>query len=132
MARGLLFAYLLGSSVDVLSGSLMGLNALLYLLIFISAVFAGRQLNLKGALPVIAFVASVSFLYGLGLYLISTFFITGIEFSFHWIAENFMHALVTGVLAPLTAEIFSRVAVWAGADDSSERALYIETPVRPA
>ena len=132
MAMGLVFAYMLGSSVDALSGSLMGLNALLYLFVFMSAIFAGRQLNLKGAFPVMAFAASVSFLYGFGLYLISTFFINGIEFSLRWFIESFLHALVNGVVAPLIVGIFSRVAVWAGADDSSERSLYIDTPVRPA
>ena len=73
LAPGLALAYLLGSSADVLSGSLMGLHALLSMLTFLSAVFAGRQLNLKGLFPLMAFAASVSLFYGLALYAVSIF-----------------------------------------------------------
>lgn len=132
LTLGLVLAYLLGSSVDVLSGSLMGLHALLFLLTFMSAVFAGRQLNLKGKIPQVSFVAAVSFSYGLSLYLVSAFFLSGIEIGFRWFFENLIHSAVNGLLAPVAVDLFSRAAVWAGGDDSSERALYIETPVRPA
>lgn len=132
LALGLVLAYLLGSSVDVLSGSLMGLHALLFVFTFMSAVFAGRQLNLKGTIPLVGFYVAVSFSYGLSLYLVSTFFLTGIEIGLRWFVENLIHSVVNGLLAPVAVDLFSRIAVWAGGDDSSERALYIETPVRPA
>jgi len=131
LAPGLVLAYLLGSSADIVSGSLMGLHALLSILTFLSAVFAGRQLNLKGPLPLMAFAAAVSVFYGLALYAVSSFFVSGIEFSPRWLLANFLHALVNGLLAPVVFDAFSRLAVWAGADDSSERALFLETPRGP-
>lgn len=131
LAPGLALAYLLGSSADVLSGSLMGLHALLSILTFLSAVFAGRQLNLKGRFPLMAFAASVSLFYGLALYAVSSFFVSGIEFVPQWLFENLLHSLVNGLFAPLVFEAFSRLAVWAGADDSSERALFLETSRGP-
>ncbi len=132
LAWGLVFAYILGSAADVMSGSLMGLHALLSTFVFMAAVFAGRQLNLKGSFPLVAFTGFVSFSYGLAVYGISRFFIGGIEFSLSWVLANFVHALVNGLLAPLAYAGFSRLAVWAGATDASERALYIENPGRPA
>lgn len=132
LAWGLVFAYVLGSAADVLSGSLMGLHALLSTFVFMAAVFAGRQLNLKGSLPLVTFAAAVSFSYGLAVYGISSFFIGGIEFSLSWLLANFVHALVNGFLAPLAFAGFSRLAVRAGATDASDRALYIENPGRPA
>jgi rod shape-determining protein MreD len=131
LAPGLALAYFLGSSADVLSGSLMGLHALLSMLAFVSAVFAGRQLNLKGLFPLMAFSASVSLFYGLALYAVSIFFVSGIEFVPQWLWENLLHSLVNGLFAPLVFEIFTRLAVWAGADDSSERALFLETSRGP-
>ena len=130
LARGLVLAYLLGFAADILSGSLMGSHALLGMLAFMSAVLAGRQLNLKGTLSLAVFGWAVSFFYGLALYAISSVFLGGMELSLRWLVENFVHASVNGLLTPLAFKIFSRLAVWAGADDSSERALYIETAGR--
>jgi cell shape-determining protein MreD len=130
LARGLVLAYLLGFAADILSGSLVGSHALLGMLAFMSAVLAGRQLNLKGTLSLAVFGWAVSFFYGLALYAISSVFLGGMELSLRWLVENFVHASVNGLLTPLAFEIFSRLAVWAGADDSSERALYIETAGR--
>jgi len=131
LAPGLALAYILGSSADVLSGSLMGLHALLSMLAFLSAVFAGRQLNLKGLFPLMAFAASVSLFYGLALYAVSIFFVSGIQFVPQWLWENLLHSLVNGLFAPLVFEALTRLAVWAGADDSSERALFLETSRGP-
>ena len=131
LAPGLVLAYLLGFSADVLSGSLMGLHALLSMLTFLSAVFTGRQLNLKGLFPLMAFAASVSLFYGLALYAVSIFFVSGIQFVPQWLWENLLHSLVNGLFAPLVFEVLSRLAVWAGADDSSERALFWETSRGP-
>ena len=131
LSRGLVLAYLLGFAADVLSGSLMGTHALLGMLAFVSAVLAGRQLNLKGFLPLAVFGGSVSFLYGVLLFGISSVFLGATEFSFRWLLDNLIHASLNGLLTPLGFELFSRLAVWAGADDSSDRALYIETAGRP-
>jgi cell shape-determining protein MreD len=68
LARGLVLAYLLGFAADILSGSLVGSHALLGMLAFMSAVLAGRQLNLKGTLSLAVFGWAVSFFYGLALY----------------------------------------------------------------
>jgi len=130
LARGLVLAYLLGFAADILSGSLVGSHALLGMLAFMSAVLAGRQLNLKGILPLAVFGGAVSFFYGLVLYGISSVFLGGMELSLRWLLENSIHALLNGLLTPVAFEIFSRLAIWAGSDDSPDRALYIETAGR--
>ena len=130
LARGLVFAYLVGSSADVLSGSLMGLHALLSMAVFTLAVFAGRQLNLKGSLPLVAFTLAVSFAYGLAVYGISNFFLTGIDLGLSGVLANFVHAVVNGLLAPAFFSGFSRLAAWAGAADGAEKSLHIETSGR--
>jgi rod shape-determining protein MreD len=128
---GLLFAYLLGSSIDVLSGSLMGLHALLSIFAFMAAAFAGSQLNLKSTFSLMGFVASLSVVYGLSLYLLSSFFSEGIDLGLVWIIETFVHAAINALAAPFVVDGISRLVAWSGTDDSQERALYLESVGKP-
>ncbi|MDE0884244.1 MAG: hypothetical protein OSB70_01795 [Myxococcota bacterium] len=128
---GLFLAYLLGSSVDVLSGSLAGLQALLCVISFLSAFFAASQLNLKSTLSLMAFVASLSFVYGISLFVISSLFVENIDLSWRWVLENSLHAWINGLTVPFVVEGVERLVAWSGDDDSQERSLYIESPMRP-
>jgi rod shape-determining protein MreD len=128
---GLLLAYLLGSSIDVLSGSLAGLHALLCVISFVSAFFAASQLNLKSTLSLMAFVGSLSFVYGVLLFFISSLFVENIGLSWRWILENFLHAWINGLTVPFVVEGIGRLVAWSEDDDSQERSLYIDSPMRP-
>ena len=128
---GLFLAYLLGAAIDVLSGSLAGLQALLCVLSFLSTFFAASQLNLKSTLSLMAFAGSLSFVYGVLLFLISSLFVEGIELSWRWLLENFLHAWVSGLIVPFVVEGVGRLVLWSGDDDSQERSLYIDSLARP-
>lgn len=126
LAVGLALAAALGFAADLLSGSLVGQHALLRLIAFSSAFLAGRQLNLKGSLPLVVFAMSVSFVYGVAVYAVSTFFVGAGAPSFAWLFDGVWHALVNGVAAPGVFSIVSRLASWAGGDDALSRTLHID------
>lgn len=125
-ATGLVLAAALGFAADLLSGSLFGQHALLRIFVFSSAFLAGRQLNLRGSLPLIVFAVSVSFLYGVAVYLVSSFFVGAGAPGVAWVLDGVKHALVNGVFATGVFSIVTRVAVWAGDDDVSARTLRID------
>jgi rod shape-determining protein MreD len=125
-ATGLVLAAGLGFAADLLSGSLFGQHALLRIVVFSSAFLAGRQLNLRGSLPLVVFAISVSFLYGVAVYLVSSFFVGAGDPGLAWALDGVKHALVNGVFATGVFSIVTRVAVWAGDDDVSTRTLRID------
>jgi cell shape-determining protein MreD len=132
LSVGLVLAATLGFAADLLSGSLVGQHALLRLIAFASAFLAGRQLNLKGSLPLVVFVVSVSFVYGLAVYAVSTFFVGAGAPTVGWLFDGVWHALVNGVAAPGVFSVVSRVAHWAGGDDVLSRSLHIDAHRRTA
>ncbi len=127
LALGLALAAALGFAADWLSGSLVGQHALLRLIAFTSAFLAGRQLNLKGSLPLVVFVSSVSFVYGLAVYAVLGFFVGDGVPGFSWLLDGVWHALVNGAVAPWVFAVVTRVALWAGGDGAPSRTLHIDT-----
>ena len=132
LGTGLVLAAGLGFAADLLSGSLVGQHALLRLIAFASAYFAGRQLNLKGSLPLVVFTISVSFVYGIAVYVVSSFFVGAGAPSVGWVVDGVQHAVVNGVLVNTVFRIVSRVAVWAGDAGGAGRTIHIEARRRPA
>ena len=131
LAAGLVLAGLLGFSADLLSGSLVGQHALLRVLVFAGAFMAGRQLNLKGGMPLVAFVFAATLAYGIGAALISQFFLEmGWPPASVW-AEGILHAVINGLCAPWVAAWVQLLGVWAGDEDGATRALPIESSRRP-
>jgi len=132
LGSGLVLAALLGFAADLLSGSLVGQHALLRVVAFSSAWLAGRQLNLKGSLPLVVFVMSVSFVYGLAVYAVSTFFVGAVAPTFGWLVDTFQHALVNGLVAGQVFGLVGRVVARAGDGDGPGRTLPIDARRRPA
>jgi cell shape-determining protein MreD len=126
LALGLVLAAGLGFAADLLSGSLMGQHSLLRLLVFVSSFFAGRQLNLKGALPQVLFAAGVTIFYSMALVSVSAFFMGGSGLGWGGVMTLLQHAAVNGLVAPLIYSIVARTIVWLGEEDASVRALNIE------
>lgn len=131
LAAGLALAGVLGFSADWLSGSLVGQHGLLRVLAFASALIAGRQLNLRRGLPLVAFVFSATLIYGILAALISQFFLdVGWPPASVWLG-GILHAAINGLCAPWAAAAVRLLGVWAGDEDGVSRALPIESARRP-
>jgi rod shape-determining protein MreD len=132
LAAGLCLAALLGFGADLVSGSLMGQHALLRVLAFVSAFFAGRQLNLKGSLPLVIFSAAVTVGYGVALVAVSTFFVGHASFALGGVTDLVVHGIVNGLVAPFVYALVTRVSVWSGEDDAKSRTLHFDAHGRAA
>jgi rod shape-determining protein MreD len=126
LVLGFLLAALLGFAADLLSGSLMGQHALLRLLAYVGAYFAGGQLNLKGSVPVAIFGASVSLLYGLALVGLTGFFVGDSDVSWRGFGDLLIHSAVNGVFAPWIFALVTRALALSGDPESATRTLHID------
>ncbi len=131
LARGLLLAALLGYSRDLLSGSLLGEHALLYLFTFTGTVVATRQLNLRGSWPLAGFAAGLTVFYGFGMLALTGFFVGGVDFRLNWLGAELVHAGVTGICAPAVSAVVGWASDWAD-DDPGRRSLGLDAIRRPA
>lgn len=133
LVTGLLLVGLLGFAADLLSGSLMGQHALLRVLTFTGAFVVGRQFNLQGSLPLMFFTGIVSMLYGVGVYLLSSFFMGAVAGQgAGWLIDSFWHACSNALVVPIIFALCSRIFVWVMGEDVTERALRLESERRPA
>jgi rod shape-determining protein MreD len=132
LVLGLCLATALGFAADLLSGSLMGQHALLRMMSFIAAFFAGRQLNLKGSFPLAIFVAGVTVGYGLLLVILSDFFVGGQGLTWGFIGALLQHSAVNGLFALPVLSVVGRAAAWAGDDEAGSRILHIDARRRTA
>jgi len=123
---GLVLAAALGFAADLLSGSLLGQHALLRIVVFSSAFLAGRQLNLRGTLPLVVFAVSTSFVYGVAVYAVSSFFVGAGTPGLTWVLDGVKHALVNGLFATGVFSVVTRIALWAGEDAAGSRTLRID------
>jgi len=126
LAFGLCLAAGLGFAADLLSGSLMGQHALLRLFVFIAAFFAGRQLNLKGSLPLALFATGVTVAYGLLLLGLSDFFVGGQGLTWGFVGALLQHGVVNGLCAPPVLSVVGRLVAWLGDDETGSRTLHLD------
>ena len=133
LATGLLLVGCLGFAADLLSGSLMGQHALLRVLTFTGAFVIGRQFNLKGPLPLMLFTAIVSVLYGVGIYLLSRFFVgTMAGQGAGWLIDALWHACSNALVVPVVLALCSKIFVWVVGEDATDRVLRLESERGPA
>jgi len=132
LALGLCLAAALGFAADLVSGSLMGQHALLRLIVFASAFFAGRQLNLRGSFPLCVFTFSVSVIYGFALYAVSLFFIGRLELGWSWVGGLLLHSFVNALVAPALYAGVTRLSGWASEEEGSTRTFHIDPRRGPA
>ena len=131
LPSGFALAAGLGYATDMLSGSLLGQHALLRLLSFAAARLGGRQLNLRGPLPLAVFAAGLSVLYAVVLHGGPGSF-TG---SAGEMATSFGrvggHALVNAIAAPFVALGVEWLCTWSGDDEAARRALPLDARSAP-
>ena len=131
LAGGLFLAALLGYATDLLSGSLLGQHALLYLFALVGTVVATRQLNLHGPLPLAFFAMGLTVLYGLAMLALTGFFVGGVELRLGWLGSQLVHAAITGAVAPMMSALVGRAWRWAD-DEPGHRSLGLDAVRRPA
>lgn len=119
LASGLLLATALGYATDLVSGSLMGQHALVWLFVFSAARLAGRRVNLRGAVPLASFAAGTTFfLAGAQLSLIGLFADVPSTLGWGGFADVARHALANAAVAPLASIGMAALLSWAGEDET--------------
>ena len=127
LTTGLFLVAMLGFAADILSGSLLGQQALLRILAFTGAFVAGQKFNLKGTWPLVIFVFSVTFIYGVTIYLSSLFFGAAVAGQvWGWLIDNFWHACINALFAPAVLSLCSRVFSWVNGQLGTERSLHMQ------
>lgn len=106
---GVVLAVVLGYSMDLVSGSLMGQHALLRLVTYLAAALAARQLDLSGGLPVAIFVAAMSAVYGLATVAMLSFFVGAPWMGFELLGRLVAHAVVNVLAAGPVISAVERV-----------------------
>lgn len=106
---GLLVVTLLGYTIDLLSGSLFGLHALLAILLFCTSALARRQLNLRGTRPLMVFAGVMTAVYAFGFHLLSNFFGSPTPYRWELFALLVPHVFVNAITAPMAAALIERI-----------------------
>jgi cell shape-determining protein MreD len=109
VVSGAVLVVLLGYSMDLVSGSLMGQHAFLRLMTFSAAAVLARQLDLSGALSVGTFVLLMTLVYG-----IATVTILSVLLGVSWIGVDSLgvglaHAVVNVVAAGPVVRVVERI-----------------------
>jgi rod shape-determining protein MreD len=130
-AAGIGIAAVLGFTADLLSGSLLGEQALLGMLAFVAARFVSQQLNLRGALPQALFVFALTGVNALGIGVLDTFF--GIRGGIGATILQYLpvHALANAVFAPFVARGVEVLASASGSEEGGRRQVYLPAARRP-
>ena len=129
-AAGLVLAATLGLAADLLSGSLLGQQALLRLLAFGAARFASGHLNLRGAVPQSIFVVGFTAVNALGIATLNVFFTAGGGFDVVMLRDLLSHAFVNALFAAPVSRLVEAVATSFGDDEGARRALRLTPRVR--
>jgi len=129
---GLVAAFALGAATDMLSGSLMGLHALLRVALLLTVLFAGRHLSLRGGPTTAIFAAGLSAGNAVVLELLANL-IAPVEggLAARLFPDLLPQMLVNGIAAPFVLSFASRVAGWLG-DEDGRRLLRFDTRSFPA
>ena len=123
---GMALSCALGFVTDLLSGSLLGMHALLRMFAFASARVGSQALNLRGALPQAVFVAGLTVVNAGAFGALTAFFTPGPEVP--WVVwrdvgpQMLVNALAAPVVAALTAVLVRSLSD----DDASRRLLRLE------
>lgn len=120
-ASGLLVTAALGYGTDLLSGALLGQNALLGLLVFAAARAVDGTLELRRPIPTAIFAAVVSPLCGLGLTGLSWLFGAGPPLDLHAVLVLGLQALVNAVCAPFVISAVGEGVGWTGEAEAPRR-----------
>lgn len=107
-AEGLLVAAVLGLSADALSGTLLGQQTMLRILELVATRGIAAQLDLRHALPLVAFVTFLSIADAALLVAQSRFFL-GLAFHGSELVGVLVRAVATGLCAPVVGSLAFRL-----------------------
>ena len=122
LSSGFALAAGLGYATDILSSSLLGQHAMLRLMSFAAARLGGRQLNLRGSLPLAVFAGALTIGYAAALEGQLAFF-TGAAAEAGTLGRTLAHAAVNAFFAPIVATVVEQVCAWSGEEDVSRRSV---------
>jgi rod shape-determining protein MreD len=129
---GLALALVFGFASDLMSGSLLGQQALMRLLAFSTARLASGHLNLRGAVPQSVFALGFTAVNALGIAVLSSYFTVGGGIDFVMLTNLIPHALVNAVLISPISRGIEAVATSFGDDEGARRAVRLSPRSRPA
>lgn len=121
---GAVISTVLGFIVDLLSGSLFGQHALLRLAAFGAARVSSRQLNLRGTLPLMTFVAVFSVANAIGSSLLTIFFASGHAVDMTIVMHLIPHTIVNAIFAVPVIRLVGGISSWL--DDSARQLLILQ------
>lgn len=127
-AGGVFISAVLGFAADLLSGSLLGVHALMRMFTFGWASLARRQLNLQGPLPLGFFTAVMTFVYAFGIIGLTRFVIADVSIRWTDFGVLIPQALVNGVFAPAVAAGVGVVWDRFGDNERHRSGLQLEAP----
>ena len=125
-AGGIAVAAGLGYVADLLSGTLLGQQALLWIVAYGVARFGSGQLNLRGVLPQIVFVALLTPAHAVALAATTAFFAPDVAFALPPGAALLAHAAVNGLCAPLAIAGVGRLVGRLVPEEGGRRLLRLE------
>ncbi len=123
---GVVVAGTLGYVADLLSGTLLGQQALLRIFAYGVARFGSGQLNLRGAVPQMVFVALLTPAHALAVAATTAFFAPDVRFALPAPQTLAVHALANGLFAPLLIGLVGRLVALLVPEEGGRRLLRIE------
>jgi cell shape-determining protein MreD len=125
-AGGVVVAGTLGYVADLLSGTLLGQQALLRVVAYGMARFGSGQLNLRGVLPQMVFVALLTPGHAVALAVTTAFFAPDVQFVLPAAGPLLAHALANGLCAPLVIAGVGRLVGLLVPEEGGRRLLRLE------
>ncbi len=127
-AAGLLVAALLGYSMDVLTGALLGQHALLLTLAYAATRIANLRLNLLRPAPRAVLVAVLSMVYGLAHVGVGGLFgLAPLHAGLHLLGDLLIQAVLNAICAPAAVVVVQKLAdLLLGDDEPTRRSLRVE------
>jgi rod shape-determining protein MreD len=119
---GICLAVILGYSMDLVSGSLMGQHALMRLLTFLAAALAARQLDLSGFVAVLILVFGMTLFYGVAMVGVLTFFVDAEGIGLPVLADAFCHGLANVVAMGPVLSLVERLLMRLSDEEIGRRA----------
>ena len=119
---GVCLAVILGYSMDLVSGSLMGQHALMRLLTFLAAAVVSRQLDLSGSVAVSILVFGMTMFYGIAMVGVLTFFVGAEGIGLPVLADAFCHALANVVAMGPVLSLVERLLIRLSDEEIGRRA----------
>lgn len=126
-ATGLLFAAASGFVVDLLSGGLLGLHALLAVLVFAGSRALSLQVNLVGPFPRMLFVVALTAVHALIVAGLTAFFTPAAGFGVPPLRTLGPLAFANAVVSPAVIAAVAVLVAWVGGDDTPRRLLRLQT-----